>query len=173
MTTAPSQSVPTDRFGEIAHSYATVRLLEECTLACEMLAEELGTDPGDVAMQNLLSECIASCGALLGATVRESPYAPRYALLCGEICAATADACTRRIAAAPAAPGGPAVPGGRCGVRGSLESDAFQTQTHSLCPDVLPRMPLLGAAASASGWNGRGHFVRAFPFANIILGGIF
>ena len=59
---------------------------------------------------------------------------------------------------------GSLVPGGRRGVRGSLESDAFQTQTHSLCPDVLPRVPLLGAAASASGWNGRGHFVRAFPF---------
>ena len=98
MTNAASVSTPSNRFGEIAHSYATVRLLEECTTACEMMAEELDAeDPANLAMQDLLSDCIASCGAFLGATVRESPYAPRYALLCGEICAETASACSRRL----------------------------------------------------------------------------
>ena len=97
MTTAPAISTSGDRFGELAHSYATVRLLEECTTACEMLAEELGTDPAAIRMQGLLSECIASCSAYLGATVRESPYAARYALLCGEICKETADASAARL----------------------------------------------------------------------------
>lgn len=97
MKTAASVSVPADRLGEMARSYATVSLLEECTIACEMLAEEIDSDPDGMRMQDLLSECIASCGAYLGATVRESRYTSRYALLCGEICEETARACSMRL----------------------------------------------------------------------------
>lgn len=97
MTSTPVVSVPSGRLGNIAHSYATVRLLEECTTACEMLAEELGDDAEAMVFHGLLSECIASCGAYLGATVRESPYVARYALLCAEICEVTAETCAQRL----------------------------------------------------------------------------
>jgi hypothetical protein len=85
-----------NRFREFAHSFATVRLVEQCSTACEMYAEELGDDPNELAMMNQLSECIAASDAFLAASVRESKHAYRYASLFGDIVTETAAACSRR-----------------------------------------------------------------------------
>ena len=85
-----------DRFRDFAHSFATVRLVEQCATACEMFAEELYEEPGVSGLQEQLSECIASCSAFLGAAVRESRHAFRYAMIFGEVCAETAALCARR-----------------------------------------------------------------------------
>ena len=91
-----SPSLLADRFRDFAHSFATVRLVEHCAIACEMYAEEISDDPHELAMQNQLSECAAACAAFLAASVRESKHAYRYASIFGDICAETATACSRR-----------------------------------------------------------------------------
>jgi len=91
-----SPSLLDDRFRDFAHSFATVRLVEQCATACEMLAEELCDRPEADGIQEQLSECVAICAAFLGASVRESRHAYRYAMIFGEVCAETAQACSRR-----------------------------------------------------------------------------
>lgn len=91
-----SPSLLAERFRDFAHSFATVRLVEQCATACEMYAEEISDDAHELAMLNQLSECVAACAAYLAASVRESKHAYRYASLFGDVCAETADACSRR-----------------------------------------------------------------------------
>jgi hypothetical protein len=81
-----------DRFQDFARSFATVRLVEQCATACEMLAEELCDDPEAFGLQGQLSECVAICAAFLGASVRESKHAYRYAMIFSDVCAETAEA---------------------------------------------------------------------------------
>jgi hypothetical protein len=85
-----------DRLQDFARSFATVRLVEQCATACEMLAEELSDQPDVSGLQEQLSECIASSAAFLGASVRESKHACRYAMIFGDVCSETADACSMR-----------------------------------------------------------------------------
>lgn len=91
---APVQLIP-ERFNDFARSFATVRLVEQCATACEMLAEELEDEVSSSGMQAQVSECIAACAAFLGATVRESKHSCRYALLFREVCTETAEICAR------------------------------------------------------------------------------
>ena len=91
-----SPSLLADRFQNFARSFATVRLVEQCSAACEMLAEELSDDSCELSLHAQLSECIAACSAFLGASVRESRHAYRYALLFRDVCAETAGHCAGR-----------------------------------------------------------------------------
>ncbi len=85
-----------ERLGDSAMVFATTRLLKECITSCETLAESLGPDPSVIWLQDLVAECIAACSGYLAATIRESRYASRYALFCGELCGETAKACASR-----------------------------------------------------------------------------
>lgn len=89
--TAPAEAPL--RPADFALSFMRVTLLQECTEACETLAEHLGTDVQDDPLQQQLSECVAICELFIGANVRGSRYRVRYGVMCAEVCRETARMC--------------------------------------------------------------------------------
>ena len=81
------------RTSNLAKVYTTLRVLERCIEACEVLAEELGSEDLEDPLHGHINECIAACEQLTGACMRQSRFTLQYAELCAAACANLAGAC--------------------------------------------------------------------------------
>lgn len=81
------------RTRNLAKAYTTLKVLEGCVEACEVLAEEMGADSYEDPIHGHINECLVACEQLLGAHVRQSCYTLQYAELCAVACANLAEVC--------------------------------------------------------------------------------
>lgn len=81
------------RAHNLAQVYTTLKQLESCVVACEMLADELGPETYTHPLHEHINECIVACEQLTGAMVRQSRFCIQYAEVCVAACANLADEC--------------------------------------------------------------------------------
>ena len=70
------------RARNLAKVYTTLKSLEACVAACEVLADELGPESYTDPLHADINECIVACETLMSASVRQSPFSMQYADLC-------------------------------------------------------------------------------------------
>jgi len=86
------------RASNLAKMYTTLRVLERCVQACEVLADEIGSDDYEDPLHEHINECISACEQLIGACMRQSRFTLQYAELCAAACANLAEACASAAA---------------------------------------------------------------------------
>jgi prophage DNA circulation protein len=77
----------TRRTKNLAQVYTSLKVLESCVSACEVLADELGPESLTHPLHGHINECIVACEQLSGASIRQSRFAIQYAELCAAACA--------------------------------------------------------------------------------------
>ena len=70
------------RARNLAKVYTTLKALEACVAACEVLADELGPECYTDPLHADINEGIVACETLMSASVRQSPFSMQYADLC-------------------------------------------------------------------------------------------
>ena len=83
----------TGRTRNLAQVYTSLKTLERCVVACEVLADELGPESFSHPLHDHINECIVACEQLIGASIRQSRFAMQYAELCAAACNNLAEAC--------------------------------------------------------------------------------
>ncbi len=67
------------RARNLAKVYTTLKSLEACVAACEVLADELGPESYTDPLHADINEAIVACETLMSASVRQSPFSMQYA----------------------------------------------------------------------------------------------